>query len=170
MGAKPIGSTSRPRKKPNSLRPPRTKIQQQRENVLAMLEQQKQEEIRAAAIAAGHEIDYDYLEDGIIVTEQNLNFDDIMDYVTSTDQHDEDIINLEVDYSTSQVDNQPTSIGGNQIVVKAKSNFGGLNPMDVEPGTNVNPSFNVESNNAQLNNILTTPATKQQWPIDTRSF
>ena len=65
IGAKPIGTTSRPRGRPGSSE---NEIQKQREKLLAMLEQQKEDDIKAAAAAAGINIDEDYFdEEGIVI-------------------------------------------------------------------------------------------------------
>ena len=156
MGARPIGTTSRPRGKPNSLRSSPNKIEKERAKVLAMLQKQKDEEIKAAAIAAGHNIDLDYLDDyGIIVRDQELNLNSPPEYDTETAMElDTGNFNSEIDHLTSHISTTPGFPRDHQITVLAKSNFGGLNPTD----NNLRTTSSGQSNNAQFN-IFTTPAT-----------
>ena len=165
MGAKPIGSTKKPRGRPNSSS---TKIQKEREKLLAMLQQQKEEEIKAAAVAAGHTIDYDYLDNPVIIIKDKpnpipLDFDSGVE--EGRFQEGTEVFNTNFDSPIRTTSVQPDVMTDHKITVMAKSNFGGFNPTNLRTNNNFNAGLNEQSNNGQLN-ILTTPPTSQQQPIN----
>ena len=127
MGAQPIGTTPKPRGNTQ------TKIQKQREKILAMMEKQKEEEIKAAAIAAGHVVDEVIELNTPVTTQKNpipLNFpssSQVGSFKKGNEGFKQKLINP---FQTTSI--KPEILTDHRITIASKSNFGQFDPMNIK--------------------------------------
>ena len=160
MGAKPIGTTPKPRGNTQ------TKIQKEREKILAMMQKEKEEEIRAAAVAAGHAVDETKELDSLAQLQINpIPFD--FPSSNEANRFQEGNEGFKQNFQPDQISTfqttsiKPDIVTDHRITISSKSNFGQFDPMNIKR-KKLKEQLNKEFNNAPSQDLTTTASPKKK--------